>query len=100
MNMNQIFMDNLQIALELNILIQSANNERKKDHFTKYIDLLIKEALKIQEYILLHPNKEAPLKTVLHWLESLLKIEEDLSKTALGILLKEFLRKHTKELEN
>lgn len=62
--------------------------------------MLVKEALKIQEYILLHPNKEAPLKTVMHWLESLLKVEDELSKSTLGILLKEFLRKHSKELDN
>jgi hypothetical protein len=89
----------LTVAIELNIIAQRCNEERRKNLHVKYMDLIIKEALRIQEYILLNPGKELPIKTVTHWLNNLLKIDEDLAKSAVGVLLKEFLRKHSQEDE-
>lgn len=92
--------DTLTIAIELNIIIQRCNDERRKGNYVKYMDLIIKESLRIQEYVLLNPSKEPPIKTVVHWLQNLLKIDESLAKSAIGVLLKEFIRKHYKEDEN
>ena len=92
--------DTLTIAIELNIIIQRCNDERRKENYIKYMDLIIKESLRIQEYVLLNPSKEPPIKTVVHWLQNLLKIDENLAKSAIGVLLKEFIRKHYKEDEN
>lgn len=95
--MNHQFTDMLTIAIELNIITQRCSEERRKNLHVKYMDLIIKEALRIQEYILLNPGKELPIKTVTHWLQNLLKVDEELSKSAIGVLLKEFLRKHNSE---
>lgn len=100
MSINHQITDLLQLALELNIIVQRANEERKKENFTKYMELIVKEALRIQEFILINPTKEPPIKPVIHWLNNLLKIDEDFSKSSIGILLKEFSRKHNKELDN
>ena len=97
---NHQITDTLTIAIELNIIIQRCSEERRKGNYVKYMDLIIKESLRIQEYVLLNPSKEPPIKTVVHWLQNLLKIDEALSKSAIGVLLKEFIRKHYKEEEN
>jgi hypothetical protein len=99
-NINHQLTDTLTIAIELNIIAQRCNEERKRNHFIKYMDLIIKESLRIQEYVLLNPTKEPPIKTVTHWLNNLLKIDEELAKSAIGLLLREFLRKHTSDDDN
>ncbi len=98
---NHQITDTLTIAIELNIIVQRCNEERKKNNsFNNYMDLIIKESLRIQEYVLLNPSKEPPIKTVVNWLNNLLKIDEELAKSSIGLLLREFLRKHSPDIDN
>ena len=87
----------LAIAVEINLILQACNEDRKQGRFVNYMDLIVKEFLKIQEFILVNPGKHPPLKTVSEWLKKLLNSEKELLLTDAGKKLESFAVKYDKK---
>lgn len=85
---------NLQIAIELNIILQALNEERKKNtKAVSTIDMLIKELLKIQEILLTFPDRTPQLNKIAGWVIKVVNEEELLAKTITGKRVEDFANK-------
>lgn len=76
---------NNQISIELNIAVQSLNDERKKNpKASSTVDMLIKELLKVQEILLTFPDRTPHLTKIGQWLIKVVNEDQSLIKTITG----------------
>jgi len=85
--------ENLQIAIEINILLQACFLERKKNLDPRGLDSIIKEYLKIQEFLLVVPDHLPNIQAISKWTIKVIDDDDRLSGSLLGNKLKIFARK-------
>ncbi len=85
--------ENIQIAIEINILLRASLVERQKYKKSPSLDLLIKEYLKIQEFLLVFSENKPNVEAISKWTIKLIDSDDKLANSLLGNKFKIFAKK-------
>lgn len=74
---DKVLINNLQVAIQLNQILQNVNEERKNGRHEAVLNLMTKELLMVQGKLLSNPKKPFNFKALQTWLEKFENRESD-----------------------